>query len=368
MATITSIQRGSFTIANGATSNTATITAVTVANSFVTASYSFANNEPVESMYGIEITNTTTITGIRQGSVPVGAATITIYFEVVEYSSGVTTQNGQHTWTTSGTRGEDDITLSAVTVAQTYPHNTRLNNAFGSGTNADDFESAAITTTTNMKIKQRDTASEDGIVYWQVIDNDDVTIQTASPALGTSTTGTTGTITAVNLSNTYIKSTWQTQSGTTADLSDNMARTKLTSTTAWTFDRDNTNTNSMDGEIYFVEQANTAVQSGEEAFTSTQTTKTPSITSVDTSVTFVTCGGREGFKGKGSYSSDDDLESFSCELSFTATVLTLTRNAHQSSTLDIPWYIVEEDAGGSGATGKSNPLDGCLGGCLSGVL
>jgi len=349
MATINSIQKGTVTIANGAATNTATISAITVANSFALMSYSYDESTPNENEYAISITNTTTIKVERKGTTPAGGATITIYFTVIEYSSGVTVQSGSLDWSAgqSPPRGQEDITLTAVTVAQSWPYTTRRMEPTSGFVNDDDFENAEITTTTNLQLQQLDTASEAGLVQWQVIDNDDVTAQSASPVLSTSATGTTGTITAVDLARTFLSVGWETGNGGSG-LDDKMGRAKLTSTTAWTFNRKATGSIVMNAKVAFVEQAGVTVQSGEDIFTTTELTRSPSLTSLDTSKSFVISGGNNGHQGSGDESTTDNFDSMSCEMTFTATVLTLTRVNHRSATLDFPWYVVEEDAVAAG--------------------
>jgi len=85
---VRSIQRGTITIAGGASSNTGAITAVVLTNSrlkFLGAS-STALQQNDNGYCRIALTNTTTITATR-GNTPAG--TVTANFELIEYWPGV---------------------------------------------------------------------------------------------------------------------------------------------------------------------------------------------------------------------------------------------------------------------------------------
>ena len=119
---IKSIQRGTINL-QGATSNTATITAVTTANSVLSIAGRSSDDTtggPGQSNYSMirgELTNSTTVTAYRITDDGVGASPI-IPFEVVEYYSGVirSIQRGTITLnaSTSGT-----ATITSVTTGKT---------------------------------------------------------------------------------------------------------------------------------------------------------------------------------------------------------------------------------------------------------
>lgn len=109
---IRSIQNGSITIASGSTSNTATISSVTTANTWlkydgVTAT-STSNVQSVATR--ITLTNSTTVTATRGAS---NSDAVTVYFSVVEFSSGVNSiQYG--TVAVSAAQTSNTATISSV--------------------------------------------------------------------------------------------------------------------------------------------------------------------------------------------------------------------------------------------------------------
>jgi len=79
---IKSIQRGTITIANSSTSNTATITAVVTAKSIISLlGTSSTETSAANLLARVELTNTTTVTATRGGT----TGSVTVRYLAVEY-------------------------------------------------------------------------------------------------------------------------------------------------------------------------------------------------------------------------------------------------------------------------------------------
>jgi hypothetical protein len=102
-AGIKSVQRGTITLTGASTSNTATITAVVVANTILkyggftnTSTNTFNLPADPNAMHmGITLTNTTTVTATRATGLNYG--TITVPYETAEYQAGALRQSAYGT-------------------------------------------------------------------------------------------------------------------------------------------------------------------------------------------------------------------------------------------------------------------------------
>lgn len=117
-STFSSIQSGSITIATNALSNTATITGVNLATSWI-STLGFisndANNTADRNVGRLELTNTTTVTCSRGGQASTG--TLVCQFYVVQFASGPSVQHV--TCAEAGTTCS--AVISAIVVNRTVP-------------------------------------------------------------------------------------------------------------------------------------------------------------------------------------------------------------------------------------------------------
>src|SRR5689334_7550838 len=137
------VKSGTATIADGASSVTATFSAVDMTKSFLVFSVALDSVNPVDAHISGQLTNTTTVTFARLGTV--GAVSISWY--VAEFTSGVSVQRGSF----SSTTAHNDITLgTAVDLSQSFPIATFRGDGTSFGGN--DFLQSSLTTTTNLAL------------------------------------------------------------------------------------------------------------------------------------------------------------------------------------------------------------------------
>lgn len=195
---IESVQSGTAILANGTASITDAITAVTKNKSFLIMSYEgnlLLDNSDETCVHGV-ITNGTTLTFVTQANV---TADINISWFVVEFSatSGGSVQHG----TLNYSSDPDDITISAVVLANTFPIISHSNNS--ANLNERNFFSLEFTSTTNLRVEGANSADNQQIA-WQVVENPnwDVTRYTDIMAIGDNIEDLT--ITAVVLAETFL--------------------------------------------------------------------------------------------------------------------------------------------------------------------
>jgi len=220
---IESVQTGTATILTATNSITDTITAVTKAKSFMMFSYEgtqATDDSNLVCVHGV-ITNGTTLTFNTQGNI---TGTITIRWFVVEFSA-TSSGNVQH-GTLNYATDPDDITISAVVLANSFPIISHSNDSLN--LNERNYFSLEFTSTTNLRVANANSADNQQIA-WQVVENPnwDVTRYTDTMAIGDSLEDTA--ITAVVLAETFLIGS---SNISTANVDGNsMIRSYFTSTT-----------------------------------------------------------------------------------------------------------------------------------------
>lgn len=115
---IRSIQRGTITIAGAATSNTATITSVSLAAAKINflGCTALGNEPPTHAYARVTLTDATTVTATKNSGTG-GSDDVVVSYEVVEYTSGVikSIQRG----TISAAAGSATATISSVNTTKT---------------------------------------------------------------------------------------------------------------------------------------------------------------------------------------------------------------------------------------------------------
>ncbi|MEN9328199.1 MAG: hypothetical protein RI947_1007 [Candidatus Parcubacteria bacterium] len=345
-STIKTVQNGSATIASGSTSQTATITTVDMSRSFVTFGIQANSNDSGCTQISGAITNSTTLTFTRRGTC-VGVA-VTVEWYVAEFTSGV--------WVQRGTQTMDGTTRNATIT------NTDLSKAFpiqsyeitGTDINDDDFIRGRITTNTNYAMTTISTNATSTLKF-EIVEFSDAKVQYGDVSFATGDSSKTATITSVNPSASWLLVNYNSATGTAANIGQKMIRAAVTNSTTLTFDRNNTG-QTLDLTYYNVEFTNKgAVQTGNAAFTSSDTAKSATLTTVTTASTIALGGAMYHRGGKTAYSADDNPGVGSATFDITSTTnLTMTRALTGSATADIQWFVIDFSAT-PGATPTDTP-------------
>jgi|GEM_PF-4972260 len=205
---INSVQQVTITIANGATTGTATITGVVTANTDIVwgGIYHGDSGATMDSFAcSITLTNTTTVTATRNTS---AVGTLTVQATVVEYTAIALASAIQYgTITLGSTVTTNTATITAVTTANAvigFLGYTTNNSTTAANTNVPSVE---LTNTTTVTAK-RNTGTGSVTVGFVVINHDPAaikSIQNRTVALSGTTTSDTDTVTAVKPENSILR-------------------------------------------------------------------------------------------------------------------------------------------------------------------
>lgn len=162
-----SVQRGSVTIADAATSNTASLSAVATGRTWIVHSQRYTGTGQVGSstLAREALTNATTITFTRGAS----TSDLVIEWQAVEFATDAdgTVQRGEVT--VSSTTSLTDVTLgTAVTLARAFPWVAMSTGTAGPQPN-NLLVQASLTSTTNLRV-QRSGTSNTNVHSWQVVE------------------------------------------------------------------------------------------------------------------------------------------------------------------------------------------------------
>jgi len=288
VATIKSVQSGTVTIADNSASNTATITSVTTANSFLMFTVRH-NNASVRDTRDTKVrgvlTNSTTVTFDRDDAAS-GQGTCVLSWFVIEYTSGVTVQRGTVAGINATTH---NVTITAVTLAQSWPIVSQQGVTSYDYGYADTVQ-AEITTTTNLALTVAGNASTHDFA-WQVIDYTGASVQKITKALANTGTSQTSTITSVTTTQTFLQgSYYQATIATiyagqwwTAYLSD------VSTITYTCYENQGKDANAI---TYVISSSEFGVTRYQTSLTNVQTSKTQSVSPAisDTTKTFLKIG------------------------------------------------------------------------------
>jgi hypothetical protein len=338
-----SFQKGSTTSsANGTV--TVTIASVDPAKAFLLFSTRHSSNRPVGSVIRGRIASATTLEFAR---VTDETSTITIQWHVVEYNCGVSVQRGATTLNANTV----NVAISGVS-SLSHAFVTFSKTAISTDTTWDVNDSviAELTTTSNLQFRAEGNGSH--VAWWQVIqftNPAEINVQKGSTSLtGTALSSVVTLPTAVDPAKTLLFVSLRSTSTTATNIGARMVRARLTNAGATiTIDRSISGAPDNITEIFW--QAielndGTTVQRGNSSFASGATTRTPALTSVDTTRTaaFTTyaSGGGENC-GRTPYATDDII-GVACVTAnvSSATQLTLTRT-NTADVADLGWFVVE---------------------------
>lgn len=165
-----SVQRGAISLANSAESNTATISAVTMAQTFTLFSLTGANTDDwLNTICRCWLGSTTTVNVQRGDGGAAGTFSLTIEYQAVSMTGG-SVQRGNHTIT--GTSASTNIT--AVDLDASFAWNPGLNGmGEGNSTDGDDvgqFWAAAVLVDADTVQQEVVTDSTTGTWAWEVIE------------------------------------------------------------------------------------------------------------------------------------------------------------------------------------------------------
>ena len=340
-AEIAAVQSGSATIANLASSTTATLSpSVDLTRSILWFSVTNSGNTVRDVAVSGQITNPTTITFARIST----SGAIDIKWYVAEFSSGVSVQRGVITKT-----GNLCINQAISVVDLTNTFVLVSDRRAGGSWNNNDFVRARFTSTTNLEFctvnVQAGTDTE--IVEWQVISfTTGASVQSGLASfLSTDASITAALSPAVDTTRSFLIFNYRSESQSNADIGEKMVRGRITTPTQVTFDRDNTG-QTIDVSWFVVEFSDgTTVQSGSTGFLTTDGQRNETITAVDLnrSVAFSSNGmaswGQSA--GKTPFNTDDQPGNALFRLNLTSgTNLQITR-AVTGATADVGWFVVE---------------------------
>ncbi len=353
-ATLNSVQSGTTTITGG--SKTVTITSVDTSKAFLVFGVNVTEQEPSKAQISGQITNATTLTFERV----VSGNTVTITWQVVEFTSGVSVQRGAAD--ISGTGFPANATLTAVNTAKSFPilsHRTD-----GPDFDSDDFWKAKITTPTNLEMNSNNDPDV-GFIEWQVVEYSDASVQQGDLSFASGDASKTDTLTSVDTSKSWLIYSYMTQTGTISDIGQKLIRGRLTNSTTLTFDRNNTGV-AADLSWYLVEFTDlTTTQHNSQSFSTSETQKNVTITSVETAES-IAAGGYYARGGRSNYSVEDNpgVGWFTLDLT-SSTNLQIDRELTGSATADLGWFVVEfnqagftvTESGGSTSVAESATTD-----------
>ncbi len=326
-----SVQSNTTILAHSKKSVTATISSVDTGKAFLVFGVSLNNTKPKGAQITGQITNSTTLTFQRDGSS--GSGDITIKWYVAEFESGVTVQRGSVA--TSSTT--INVPLTSVDLSKSFPIvSLRVGGTVNSD---DDFVRAKLTSSTNLQLTF-DEVRSDGVVEWQVVEYNDAQVQSGDVSFTPGESPKTASISSVDTGKSWLIYTYQTNVVSQSNIGEKLVRGVITNSTTLTFDRDQTAT-TMGLTWYLVEFTDgTTVQHSSESFTSTETQRDVTISSVDTNLA-IAAGGYCMRGGKSPYNSNDNpgVGWFTFDLT-SATNLRITRGLTGSATADVGWFVI----------------------------
>ncbi|MCB0489073.1 MAG: T9SS type A sorting domain-containing protein [Cyclobacteriaceae bacterium] len=326
--------------AGSAASVTVTIEPVCMGSSFLMFSSTSNDTDPGDFHVGGQITNNTTLTFTRNNN---STATVTIKWQVFEFSSGVTVQRGI---TAAGT-GATNVTISSVDLTKSFVIATQSVDGTTMGDN--DAFTANLTTTTNLQLTVTAGTPQ---IYWQVVTYNESIVKKFTTTLSAGSTSTTTTISPAitTLSKAFVISYHTISANVNAD---DLPRTVLTNSSTVTYTRVGS-TATMNFVTYVIEFTDlSTVSRGSQAFGSTVVTQNVTTSSAASSGVFGP--GHAGKQGSTSFATDDNPGHawFTYELNSSSNLLIqrATGTAGGNSTATAPWQVVTfEDQNSSPTT------------------
>jgi len=336
MATLNTVHKGSVAFSGSDTSKTDSWSG-TKDNAILFISFSQLGASPSQVCIRGEITNDTTLTFTRSSS----GTSVTVYWHVVEFSSGVDVQHG--TFTTSinhGVLGGMQASITEVNPRQSFVVSSwsKGGSAFGS----DDFAATKLVSRDRIGAAIYD-SSTDMVVAYQVVEYDACKVhQWKAPNIFT-TTSESGSWSGKE-ANSMILGGFTAAIPDTTNLNEYMPTSKIDSDSSFTSRRNSS------GDVIFafpqiVEFTDgTTVQRGTASFGTGDTVQSPTISAVDDGKSLPILGGHMQCSGLTSYTASDIAWGpcgFELDIPPLGTSLSITRVNALSSTAEADWQVVE---------------------------
>lgn len=335
-----STQTGTATSSSNGTTTVA-ITAVDPTKAFLLFSSRHSLNRPVGSELRGRLATTTSLEFVRvtDEAFPV---TMTIEWSVVEYTCGVTVQRGA----VAPSATTVDVAISPVpSLSTAFVTWSKTPSAGDQIFDSNDTIVVDLSAADTLQIRTN-LAAADHVVWWQVVafaDAGTINVQRGSSSLLGTATSTTATITAVDLTKTFVLASVRTDSNG-AEIGSAMFRARLTNSTTLTLDRGVGNFDMTEIGWQVIQLLDgSVVQSGATTLGAGVATATPAISAVPLARSSVfasahTGSGQNG--GRTAYVTDDIVGVAALGLRLTSTTqVTLTRNNTAAST-DVAWFVV----------------------------
>jgi hypothetical protein len=335
MANFKSKQSGQIDFLAANTVKTATITSIDTTKSFLRFTWSTSEITLQTGAVRGQITNATTLTFTRVNA----ANTVTLQWQVMEWSSGVTVQRGSQT----GSAATTNVTISTVDTAKAWPIISWSVDEINWATNAGVSLQASITSTTNLALVSDDNTPTTQVTEWQVIEYDNSTVALYTKTILRNSTGSTQTITSVDTTKTILYGTAYYNDDPNAPR--NHARWTLTNATTITWLISDTGNGSAFYKIYVVSFSDDVVV--QRAVTSVASGNTSGDITVSSFVTDNTLLSILGYLGTWAYvnyaTETFDRTSFQLIIINTTTIRYDREVSGTAATLS--WELIEFPAG-----------------------
>ena len=348
-AEVKAVQKGTTAItANGTTA--VAITAVDPNTTYLLFSERSASDRPVGSTVRGRLASATNLEFVRATDEPV-PLTITVSWNVIEYTCGVLVRRGETT--IDATTKDVTLTPPLGSLARSFVRFSKTPLATNNEWADDDAVLAALTTTSNLQFRVNTASSH--VVSWEVVEflgAGDAAVQRGTTSLtGTNLTTSVTLPTAVDLTRAVVLVSFRT-AGTGSDIGARLLRARLTAATTLVIDREVSGSPDDITEIAWqvVELGDGShVQRGSAAFGVAAGQVTATIAAVDTTraVAIGTVDGGAGESmGKSGYVADDVIGVASATMTLSsATTLTVDRSATNLWAADVGWQVIEFAAG-----------------------
>jgi hypothetical protein len=335
------VQQGTATSSADGTT-TVTINTVDPTKAYLLFSLRSNLNRPPGSTVRGRLASATTVEFLR---VTDETSTITIQWQVIEYTCGVSVQRGETVQNAAST----DVAITPVTaVSQAFVTWSKTTAAGSGAYDLDDTVVGELTSTSNLQLRSGG-ANSSHIIWWQVIEytrSADIQVRKGTTSLTGAATSTTATISpAVDVTRTFVLVGGY-GPGSGSDIGARQLRARLTNSTTITFDRSITGDADDLSQIFWqaVElKDGSTVQHGSASFASGTATATAALATVNTarSVAFASTQDAAGLSGgRSSYAGDDIPGVAQATVAITSpTQVTLTRN-NTAAAADIAWFVV----------------------------
>lgn len=335
-----STQNGTATSSSNGTTTVA-IASVDLSRAFLLFSSRHSLNRPVGSEVRGRVATSTSLEFVRVTD-EASPITMTIEWSVVEYTCGVTVQRGA----VAPTATTVDVPISPVTSLSTaFVTWSKTPTASDQEYGSNDPTVVDLSAVDTLQIRTN-SAAADHLIWWQVVafaDTSAISVQRGTSSLLEDESTTTATITAVDLTKTFVVASMRINASN-SEIGSAMLRAQLTNSTTLTLDRgvDNYDMTEISWQVVQLLDGS-SVQSGATTLSSGVSTATVTISTTPLTRSSVfasthTGAGQNG--GRTAYVADDIVGVAAVALKLTSTTqIALTRN-NTAEAADLTWFVV----------------------------